>query len=104
MKVMSVLMPLLLCTCVWCPCRDVRRALLEADVSLPVVRRFIKKVEEKAAGLEVRGGAGGGQGPRALTLTGDLGFGLGFSGAAVVARSWGGTVVHGCFRHADNRS
>jgi signal recognition particle subunit SRP54 len=26
------------------PLRDVRRALLEADVSLPVVRRFIQKV------------------------------------------------------------
>ena len=26
------------------PLRDVRRALLEADVSLPVVRRFIAKV------------------------------------------------------------
>lgn len=37
------------------PLRDVRRALLEADVSLPVVRRFIKKVEERAMGLEVRG-------------------------------------------------
>lgn len=36
------------------PLRDVRRALLEADVSLPVVRRFIKKVEERAAGIEVR--------------------------------------------------
>jgi hypothetical protein len=36
-----------------CARRDVRRALLEADVSLPVVRRFIKKVEEQAAGLEV---------------------------------------------------
>lgn len=36
------------------PLRDVRRALLEADVSLPVVRRFIKKVEERAQGLEVR--------------------------------------------------
>jgi signal recognition particle subunit SRP54 len=36
------------------PLRDVRRALLEADVSLPVVRRFIKKVEERALGLEVR--------------------------------------------------
>jgi len=35
------------------PLRDVRRALLEADVSLPVVRRFIKKVEETALGLEV---------------------------------------------------
>uniref|UniRef100_A0A383VIM9 signal-recognition-particle GTPase n=2 Tax=Tetradesmus obliquus TaxID=3088 RepID=A0A383VIM9_TETOB len=35
------------------PLRDVRRALLEADVSLPVVRRFIKKVEERALGLEV---------------------------------------------------
>jgi signal recognition particle subunit SRP54 len=36
------------------PLRDVRRALLEADVSLPVVRRFVAKVEEKALGLEVR--------------------------------------------------
>eukprot|EP00879_Flechtneria_rotunda_P022101 GHRR01023319.1.p1 GENE.GHRR01023319.1~~GHRR01023319.1.p1 ORF type:complete len:499 (+),score=150.42 GHRR01023319.1:206-1702(+) len=35
------------------PLRDVRRALLEADVSLPVVRRFIKRVEERALGLEV---------------------------------------------------
>lgn len=26
------------------PLRDVRRALLEADVSLPVVRRFIQRV------------------------------------------------------------
>jgi signal recognition particle subunit SRP54 len=40
------------------PLRDVRRALLEADVSLPVVRRFIKKVEERALGLEVRVGCG----------------------------------------------
>ena len=42
--------------------RDVRRALLEADVSLPVVRRCIKEVEEQAVGLEVgslRAGGGG---------------------------------------------
>ncbi|KIY93431.1 Signal recognition particle protein, partial [Monoraphidium neglectum] len=38
------------------PLRDVRRALLEADVSLPVVRRFIAKVEAKALGLEVISG------------------------------------------------
>jgi signal recognition particle subunit SRP54 len=38
------------------PLRDVRRALLEADVSLPVVRRFVKRVEERALGLEVLGG------------------------------------------------
>eukprot|EP00775_Hariotina_reticulata_P010887 gene10887-11041_t len=38
------------------PLRDVRRALLEADVSLPVVRRFIKKVEERALGEEVLAG------------------------------------------------
>ncbi|KAF8069508.1 ffh [Scenedesmus sp. PABB004] len=38
------------------PLRDVRRALLEADVSLPVVRRFIKRVEERALGLEVLDG------------------------------------------------
>ena len=30
-----------------------RRALLEADVSLPVVRRFVKKVEEAALGERV---------------------------------------------------
>lgn len=35
------------------PLKEIRRALLEADVSLPVVRRFIKKVEEKALGQEV---------------------------------------------------
>ncbi|KAI8463785.1 MAG: chloroplast SRP54 subunit of signal recognition particle [Monoraphidium minutum] len=38
------------------PLRDVRRALLEADVSLPVVRRFIAKVEAKALGSEVLDG------------------------------------------------
>ncbi|GBF95758.1 signal recognition particle [Raphidocelis subcapitata] len=38
------------------PLRDVRRALLEADVSLPVVRRFIQKVEAKALGVEVLDG------------------------------------------------
>jgi len=36
------------------PLKDIRRALLEADVSLPVVRRFIKKVEEAALGAEAR--------------------------------------------------
>ena len=30
------------------PLKDIRRALLEADVSLPVVRRFIKNIEQKA--------------------------------------------------------
>lgn len=38
------------------PLRDVRRALLEADVSLPVVRRFVAAVEAKALGMEVGGG------------------------------------------------
>ena len=33
--------------------REVRMALLEADVALPVVRDFIKQVEEKAIGLDV---------------------------------------------------
>lgn len=33
--------------------RDVRRALLEADVALPVVREFIERVESKALGREV---------------------------------------------------
>ncbi len=38
------------------PMREIRRALLEADVSLPVVRRFVKKLEEKALGVEVLDG------------------------------------------------
>ena len=33
--------------------REVRLALIEADVALPVVRSFIKKVREKAMGREV---------------------------------------------------
>ncbi|MEA3405150.1 MAG: signal recognition particle protein [Pseudomonadota bacterium] len=33
--------------------RDVRRALLEADVALPVVKAFITKVQERAIGQEV---------------------------------------------------
>lgn len=33
--------------------REVRMALLEADVALPVVRDFVKKVKENAVGLEV---------------------------------------------------
>ncbi len=33
--------------------RDVRKALLEADVALPVVKRFISQVKERALGAEV---------------------------------------------------
>jgi signal recognition particle subunit SRP54 len=33
--------------------RDIRIALLEADVALPVVRAFIAEVSEKAKGTEV---------------------------------------------------
>ncbi|OIW11361.1 hypothetical protein TanjilG_19617 [Lupinus angustifolius] len=35
------------------PMRDIRRALLEADVSLPVVRRFVQAVTDQAVGLGV---------------------------------------------------
>jgi len=38
------------------PMKEIRRALLEADVSLPVVRRFVKRVEERCLGLEVVAG------------------------------------------------
>lgn len=38
------------------PLKEVRRALLEADVSLPVVRRFVKRVEEEVLGMEVTDG------------------------------------------------
>ena len=43
------------------PLKDIRRALLEADVSLPVVRRFIKSVEEKAVGVKVTKGVNASQ-------------------------------------------
>lgn len=33
--------------------REVRMALLEADVALPVVREFIQKVKESAVGQDV---------------------------------------------------
>src|SRR3954470_9329493 len=33
--------------------REVRRALLEADVALEVVREFIDKLKERAVGIEV---------------------------------------------------
>ncbi|HNO15846.1 MAG TPA: signal recognition particle receptor subunit alpha, partial [Actinomycetota bacterium] len=33
--------------------REIRRALLEADVSLPVVRTFTTRVKERAMGEEV---------------------------------------------------
>uniref|UniRef100_A0A6N2LJY9 signal-recognition-particle GTPase n=1 Tax=Salix viminalis TaxID=40686 RepID=A0A6N2LJY9_SALVM len=33
--------------------RDIRRALLEADVSLPVVRRFVQSVSDQAIGIGV---------------------------------------------------
>lgn len=33
------------------PMRDIRRALLEADVSLPVVRRFVQSVSEQVIGV-----------------------------------------------------
>ncbi len=41
--------------------REVRMALLEADVALPVVRDFIARVKEKALGQEVLGGLKPGQ-------------------------------------------
>ena len=41
--------------------REVRQALLEADVALPVVRDFIDKVREKALGQEVVGSLSPGQ-------------------------------------------
>lgn len=38
------------------PLREIRRALLEADVSLPVVRRFVSQVEQAALGAKVTKG------------------------------------------------
>ena len=36
-------------------CREIRLALLEADVALPVVRTFIARIKERAKGAEVSG-------------------------------------------------
>ena len=41
--------------------REVRMALLEADVALPVVKDFIARVKEKALGQEVLGSLSPGQ-------------------------------------------
>ena len=41
--------------------REVRMALLEADVALPVVRDFIARVKDKALGQEVMGSLSPGQ-------------------------------------------
>lgn len=41
--------------------RDVRRALLEADVALPVVKEFIEQVQERAIGTEVSSSLNPGQ-------------------------------------------
>jgi signal recognition particle subunit SRP54 len=41
--------------------REIRRVLLEADVSLPVVRDFLRAVEEKAVGAEVLASVSPGQ-------------------------------------------
>ncbi len=41
--------------------RDVRMALLEADVALPVVKEFISQVKEAALGQEVIGSLNPGQ-------------------------------------------
>ena len=41
--------------------REVRVALLEADVALPVVRDFIARVKERALGAEVSGSLSPGQ-------------------------------------------
>ena len=41
--------------------RDVRLALLEADVALPVVKEFIARVRERAAGVEIHRALNAGQ-------------------------------------------
>lgn len=41
--------------------KEVRRALLSADVNLQVVKNFIARIEEKAVGAEVLSGVNPGQ-------------------------------------------
>lgn len=49
--------------------REVRMALLEADVALPVVREFINRVKEKAVGHEVNKSLTPGQGSSKSSVT-----------------------------------
>ncbi len=42
-------------------CKDVKMALLEADVNFRVVKQFVKKVEERAVGADVMNGLNPGQ-------------------------------------------
>ena len=42
-------------------CKDVKMALLEADVNFKVVKNFIKTVEERAVGADVMNGLNPGQ-------------------------------------------
>ena len=42
-------------------CKDVKMALLEADVNFRVVKNFIKTVEERAVGADVMNGLNPGQ-------------------------------------------
>jgi signal recognition particle GTPase len=41
--------------------KEIRRALLEADVALPVVKQFVQRVKEEALGTEVIEGVDAGQ-------------------------------------------
>ena len=41
--------------------REVRMALLEADVALPVVREFVNRIKERAVGQEVQSSLSPGQ-------------------------------------------
>src|SRR5512141_1697802 len=62
--------------------REVRMALLEADVALPVVKDFIEHVRERALGQEVMGSLTPGQAlvgvvhRELIALMGDAGVGL----------------------------
>jgi len=74
------------------PLRDIRRALLEADVSLPVVRRFVKRVEEKAIGTDVTVGLKPDQ--QLVKVVSDELIGLmGTEASPLAERGFGTTVV-----------
>ena len=62
--------------------REVRMALLEADVALPVVRDFIARVKEKALGQEVAGSLNPGQALIGIVHK-ELAATMGAGGAAV---------------------
>ena len=78
--------------------REVRKALLEADVALPVVKAFIERVRERAVGQEVSKSLSPGQQfvkivqQELEAIMGEANEGLGLKGSPAVVLMAGGEM------------